>query len=108
MDKKLLLFFYSINGFIYFYARLPGCRNFIESKYNTDTAKILIYNAWWFEPFMFFLIIFVEIKRYQLLKERMGYFIFIFYFHYFEAFVTRYIGYEGMMPMKKAAENFFR
>jgi hypothetical protein len=24
----------------------------IESKYNTDTARIMIYNAWWFEAIM--------------------------------------------------------
>jgi hypothetical protein len=24
------------------------------SKYNTDTARILIYNAWWFEAIMVF------------------------------------------------------
>jgi hypothetical protein len=28
--------------------------DFIESKYNTDTARILIYNAWWFEAIMVF------------------------------------------------------
>jgi hypothetical protein len=52
-------------------------RNFIESKYNTDTAKILIYNAWWFEAIhVFFMINFIgNIKRYQLLKKKMGYFI---------------------------------
>ncbi|MFI0491594.1 hypothetical protein, partial [Flavobacterium sp.] len=25
---------------------------FIESKYNTDTARIWVYNAWWFEGIM--------------------------------------------------------
>jgi hypothetical protein len=42
--------------------------DFIESKYNTDTARILIYNAWWFEAIMvFFVINFIgNIKRYQL------------------------------------------
>jgi hypothetical protein len=42
MDKKYFFFvFYSINGFYYllFYAVSMG-RNFIESKYNTDTAKM--------------------------------------------------------------------
>jgi hypothetical protein len=31
-----------------------GAGTFIESKYNTDTARILIYNAWWFEAIIFF------------------------------------------------------
>ena len=44
---------------------------FIESKYNTTTARILVYNAWWFEGIMmFFMINFIgNIKRYQLLKK---------------------------------------
>ena len=30
---------------------------FIESKYNTDTARILVYNSWWFEGIMLFFVI---------------------------------------------------
>jgi hypothetical protein len=43
-------------------------------KYNTDTARILIYNAWWFEAIMvFFVINFIgNIKRYQLWKKKNG------------------------------------
>ncbi len=29
-----------------------GLGTFIESWYSTDTAKIWIYNAWWFEAIM--------------------------------------------------------
>jgi hypothetical protein len=57
------------------YAPLPAAELY-RSKYNTDTAKILIYNAWWSEQFTYFLNQFRDIKRYQLLKERMGYFIY--------------------------------
>ena len=44
---------------------------FIESKYNTDTARIWVYNSWWFEGIMlFFVINFIgNIKRYQLYKK---------------------------------------
>ena len=47
------------------------CGTFIESKYNTDTARIWVYNAWWFEAIMgVFLINFAgNIKRYQLLRK---------------------------------------
>jgi hypothetical protein len=49
------------------------------SKANTipTQQKILIYNAWWFEAIhVFFMINFIgNIKRYQLLKKKMGYFI---------------------------------
>jgi tellurite resistance protein TehA-like permease len=36
---------------------------FIESKYNTDTARILVYNAWWFEAIMLFFMIKREIEK---------------------------------------------
>ena len=44
---------------------------FIESKYNTDTARIWIYNAWWFEGIMLvFMINFIgNIKRYKLWRK---------------------------------------
>jgi hypothetical protein len=52
-----------------------GAGTFIESKYNTDTARIMIYNAWWFEAIMFFVINFIgNIKRYNCLKKKMGHF----------------------------------
>jgi hypothetical protein len=61
---------------------------------------------------MCFLINFIgNIKRYQLWKKRkMGYFVapFILDLYHFRAFVTRYISYEGMMPIREgAAENQF-
>jgi len=84
---------------------------FIESKYNTDTAKILIYNSWWFEAIhVFFMINFIgNIKRYQLLKKEKWATLLLhlsFIFIIAGAFVTRYISYEGMMPIREgAAEN---
>ncbi|MFV5695310.1 cytochrome c biogenesis protein CcsA [Flavobacterium sp. LB3P122] len=84
---------------------------FIESKYNTDTAKILVYNAWWFEAIMvFFMINFIgNIKRYQLLKKEKWATLLLhlaFIFILLGAFVTRYISYEGVMPIREgAAEN---
>ncbi|MBP2282341.1 cytochrome c-type biogenesis protein CcsB [Flavobacterium sp. CG_23.5] len=84
---------------------------FIESKYNTDTAKIWVYNAWWFEAIMvFFMINFIgNIKRYQLLKKEKWATLLLhlsFIFILLGAFVTRYISYEGMMPIcEGAAEN---
>ncbi len=86
---------------------------FIESKYNTTTARILIYNAWWFEAIMlFFMINFIgNIKRYQLLKKEKWATLLLhlsFIFILIGAFVTRYISYEGIMPIREAAtENHF-
>ncbi len=84
---------------------------FIESKYNTDTARILIYNTWWFEAIMVFFMInfFGNIKRYQLLKKEKWATLLLhvaFIFILLGAFITRYISYEGMMPIREgAAEN---
>ncbi len=95
------------------FAIAMGTGTFIESKYNTDTARILVYNTWWFEAIMgFFMINFIgNIKRYQLLKKEkwatlMLHLAFIFIIG--GAFITRYISFEGMMPIREgAAENQF-
>ncbi len=86
---------------------------FIESKYNTDTARILIYNTWWFEAIMLFFLInfFGNIKKYQLFKKEKWATLLLhlsFIFILIGAFVTRYISYEGMMPIReKETENRF-
>jgi hypothetical protein len=95
------------------FAIAMGAGTFIESKYNTDTARIWVYNSWWFEAIMvFFMINFIgNIKRYQLLKKEKWATLLLhlaFVFILLGAFVTRYISYEGMMPIREgAAENQF-
>jgi cytochrome c-type biogenesis protein CcsB len=114
MDKKIFSFLFStrLMAFLFIvYAVSMATGTFIESKYNTDTAKILIYNAWWFEAIhVFFMINFIgNIKRYQLLKKEKWATLLLhlsFIFIIAGAFVTRYISYEGMMPIREgAAEN---
>lgn len=93
------------------FAIAMGVGTFIESKYNTDTARILIYNTWWFEAIMaiFMLNFFGNIKRYQLHKKEKSATLLLhiaFVFILLGAFITRYISYEGMMPIREgAAEN---
>ncbi len=79
---------------------------FIESWYSTETARIWIYNAWWFEVIMaFFVINFVgNIKRYRLLRwEKWP--VLLLHLSWIliivGAFITRYISYEGMMPIRE-------
>lgn len=79
---------------------------FIESKYNTDTARIWIYNSWWFEAIhVFFLInFFGNIKRYKLYKKEKWATLLLhlsFIFIIVGAAITRYISYEGMMPIRE-------
>jgi cytochrome c-type biogenesis protein CcsB len=95
------------------FAIAMGVGTFIESKYNTDTARILIYNAWWFEGIMLvFMINFIgNIKRYNLLRKEKWATLMLhlsFVFIIAGAFITRYISYEGMMPIREGAtENVF-
>ncbi|WP_420322378.1 cytochrome c biogenesis protein CcsA [Flagellimonas sp.] len=86
---------------------------FVESWYSTETARIYIYNATWFEVIMvFFVINFTgNIFRYQLLRWKkwpvlllhLSWILIIV-----GAFVTRYISYEGIMPIREGnVENRF-
>ena len=114
MDKKIFSFLFSTRLMAVLFlafAIAMGVGTFIESKYNTDTSRILVYNAWWFEAIMvFFMINFLgNIKRYQLLKKEKWATLILhlaFVFILLGAFITRYISYEGVMPIREgAAEN---
>ena len=113
MDKKIFSFLFStrLMALLFIsYAVAMATGTFIESKYNTDTAKILIYNAWWFEAIhVFFVINFIgNIKRYQLLKKEKWATLLLhlsFIFIIAGAFVTRYISYEGMMPIREGTSE---
>ena len=83
-----------------------GLGTFIESWYSTDTAKIWIYNAWWFELIMgLFVLNFIgNIFKYRLLRKEKWSVLAIhlsFILILVGAFVTRYIGFEGVMPIRE-------
>lgn len=83
---------------------------FVESWYSTETARIYIYNAHWFEAIMvFFVINFTgNIYRYKLLQWKkwpvlvlhLSWILIII-----GAGVTRYISFEGMMPIREGASE---
>ncbi len=88
------------------YAFALALGTFIENEYNTDTARILIYNAKWFEVIMLiFVINFIgNIKRYRLHKKEKWDTLILhlaFILILVGAAVTRYISYEGMMPIRE-------
>jgi hypothetical protein len=92
------------------YAVAMGCGTFIEDRYNTETARILVYNTWWFEAIhLFFLINFLgNIKRYQLLKKEKWATLLLhlsFILIIIGAIITRYISFEGMMPIREGASS---
>jgi cytochrome c-type biogenesis protein CcsB len=79
----------------------------------TPYSRTLVYNAWWFETIMvFFVINFVgNIFRYRLLRKEKWATLTLhlaFIFILLGAFITRYIGYEGMMSIREGdTENKF-
>lgn len=116
MDKKIFSFLFSTRLMAILFLVFAGAMaagTFIEDAYNTDTARIIIYNAWWFELIMaFFVINFMgNIKRYQLYKREKWATLLLhlsFLFIILGAFITRYISYEGVMPIREGAtENQF-
>jgi len=113
MGKKLISFLVStrLTAFLFIvYAFAMAIGTFIENDYGTVTAKILIYNATWFE---LILVVFVinflfNIKRYNLLKFNKWPVLMLhisWILIIVGAGVTRYIGYEGVMPIRENATS---
>jgi len=86
---------------------------FFEHWYSTETARIWVYNAWWFEAIMiFFVINFLgNMFRYRLFRwEKWP--VLVLHLSWIliiiGAYVTRYISFEGMMPIREGkSENVF-
>jgi cytochrome c-type biogenesis protein CcsB len=90
------------------FAAAMGIGTFIEDAYNTETARVFIYNAKWFEAIMLlFVINFIgNIKRYQLHKKEKWATLLLhlsFILIITGAFVTRYISFEGVMNIREGA-----
>lgn len=91
---------------LFVFASAMAVATFVENDYDTPTAKILIYNAKWFELLMLWIIIIfiVNIKIYQLTKKD-KWPILIFHVAFILIFlggaITRYWAYEGQIPIKE-------
>lgn len=85
-----------------------GAGTFIENDFGTETAKALIYNAWWFEAIMilFALNFFGNLLKFKLYKKE-KLVVLVFHLSFFlilvGAGITRYISFEGIMPIKEGA-----
>ena len=109
MGSKILQLLFSTKFMLVLLILFPlamGIGTFLESWYSTDAARIWIYNAWWFELLMLLLMInfMGNIKKYNLLsKEKLSVLILhlSFIFILLGSFVTRYIGDEGVMPIRE-------
>lgn len=111
---KNILFSTRLMAVLFFlFAFAMGIGTFVESEYSTTTARIYVYNAWWFEVIMLFFMInfFGNIFRYRLLRKEKWATLLIhlsFIFILLGAFITRYVSYEGVMPIREGAtENTF-
>lgn len=79
---------------------------FVENSYDTPTAKTLVYNSTWFEILMLWLILLfaANIKTYRLTrKEKWPILVFhlAFIFMFIGGATTRYVSFEGQMPINE-------
>ena len=108
MNKLLSILFSprTTLGLLVIFGVAMGLATFIENSYDTETSKIVVYNAFWFEVLMVLMAVnfFGSIKRYQLLTwKKMAGFVFhiSFVLMMIGAAVTRYAGFEGMMHIRQ-------
>ncbi|MDH7446769.1 cytochrome c biogenesis protein CcsA [Aquimarina sp. 2201CG14-23] len=109
MQKKLasILFSTRLMAVLFIaFAVSMGIGTFLEDDYGTTAARIWIYNTWWFEAIMaFFMINFCgNIVRYRLYKREKWATLLLhlsFILIILGAFITRYISYEGVMPIRE-------
>ena len=107
--KKLLKIIFSPRttlGLLVIFAIAMAVATFIENSYDTTTAKLLIYNAKWFELLMILMIVnfLGSVKRYHLLSwKRLSGLLFhtAFIIIIIGAGVTRYAGFEGNMHIRE-------
>jgi len=105
--KKIVnvLFSTRLTGILFLvFAAAMGIATFIENDFGTQSSKALVYNSWWFELIMvLFVVNFIgNIKRYNLLsKEKIANLIFhlAFILIIIGAGITRYVSFEGIMPI---------
>ncbi|MEO5947842.1 MAG: cytochrome c biogenesis protein ResB, partial [Chitinophagaceae bacterium] len=104
--KKILFTTRTMTVLLLLYGISMAVATFVENDYDTATAKTLIYNATWFEILMLWLIILfaANIKTYSLTKrEKWPLLLFhlAFIFMFIGGAITRYISFEGQMPIKE-------
>jgi cytochrome c-type biogenesis protein CcsB len=89
-----------------------GSATFIEEIHDTTTAKLMVYNAKWFEIVLLLLVLnFIgSIKRYHLMrKEKLPGFLFhlAFVIILIGAGITRYIGFEATIQIRQGTSSNF-
>lgn len=83
---------------------------FIEHYNNTDTARLLVYNAWWFEGILLLLTInfLGNIQKYRLYRKQKWPILLLhlaFVLIMIGAFTTRYFGFEGTLSLREGTSS---
>ena len=104
--KRLFLSMGSMTVLLLLFATGIGIATFIENDHGTESAKVLVYNALWFEIVLVLLAInlvynIFKYKLYGLKKLPVFLFHLGFLVIILGAAVTRYIGYEGTMHIRE-------
>ena len=104
--KKILFSTRTMTVLLLLFGISMAVATFVENDYDTPTAKTLIYNSTWFEILMLWLILLfaANIKTYSLTKrEKWPLLVFhlAFIFMFIGGAITRYVGFEGQMPIKE-------
>ena len=92
------------------FAASMATATFVENDFGTQTARVTIYNAWWFEIVMLLLgLNFISnIFRYNLFRRKK---IFVLMFHIgfivilIGSGITRYVGFEGIMRIREGESS---
>lgn len=104
--KKILFSTRTMTILLLIFGLSMAVATFVENDFDTATAKVLIYNSTWFEILMLWLIlVFVaNIKRYGLTQKK-KWPVLIFHLAFIAMFIggaiTRYVSFEGQMPIKE-------
>ena len=119
MIKRLtnILFSNRLTGLLFIvFAVAMAIGTFLDAGQETSPtpySRNIIYNTWWFEAIMLlFVVNFIgNIYRYDLLSKRKWATLILhlsWIFILFGAFITRYVGYEGVMSIREGnVENTF-
>jgi len=88
------------------FATAMAVATFVENDFGTPTARTLIYNSFWFELLMILLAAnlignIIRFKMYQKKKWPIFLFHIAFLLILIGAGITRYISFEGMMPIRE-------
>lgn len=95
---------------LFLFAYMIGAATFIENQYDTTTAQIEIFRSIWLELILFFLVLnfLGNIKKFKMISQKKWpslVFHLAFVLIIIGAGVTRYFGYEGMMPIREGATS---